>query len=281
MVITVISDCRDSNAQMRACVRAAALIPGAHHVQFCGVSSEIEAAGNVVDALDALAGHSGILLVNVAPRNGDAKRHGNGVPFGACVVDGSWILGTLSGAVLSLVQKVLGRLIPELRRFKMEMVVHQLGLGAQEARRIADAQFRSFEILPRLAAVTVRDGRMPEWEPHRANIPVPPHCVWMVDCFGNLKLTILPWETRFRPGRILQYRIGSQTCMFRCYPSLASIPDGVIGVTVGSSGLGRVRFLEIQMQGGSAAVALGLKSGDMVSLTCTAKSKAKTLGVVA
>lgn len=42
-------------------------------VSFVGVTNDIQAAGNIIDILDAIEKNSGIILVNVAPRNGKAK----------------------------------------------------------------------------------------------------------------------------------------------------------------------------------------------------------------
>ena len=45
------------------------------------------------------------------------------------------------------------------------------------------------------------------------------------------------------------------------YNRLKDIPDGQVALTIGSSGLGSKRFLEIMQQGASAASTLALQSG--------------------
>jgi hypothetical protein len=72
MNITIINDCRDANAVGRQSTRASVLIGGP--VSFVGVQNDIEAAGNLIDILDAYGGAPGAILVNVAPRNGKAKK---------------------------------------------------------------------------------------------------------------------------------------------------------------------------------------------------------------
>ena len=71
MNITIINDCRDANAVGRQIARATSLLGGS--VSFIGVSSDLQASGNIIDVLDALEENPGIVLVNVAPRNGKAK----------------------------------------------------------------------------------------------------------------------------------------------------------------------------------------------------------------
>ena len=79
MFTTFINDCRDANAVARQISRANTLLEGP--ADFCGVSTDLEAAGNLVDVLDAANGQPGNVLINVAPRHDKAKRWPNGTPL--------------------------------------------------------------------------------------------------------------------------------------------------------------------------------------------------------
>lgn len=72
MNIIIINDCRDANAVGRQIARTGSLLN--NPVSFIGVTSDIEAAGNIIDVLDAYGEHPGIILANVASRNGKAKK---------------------------------------------------------------------------------------------------------------------------------------------------------------------------------------------------------------
>lgn len=77
MFCTIISDCQDDNVFGRQKTRIAALFGSSiDAITMIGVSNELEAAGNLVDVLDAAGGASGIVLVNVAPRDDKAKQRG-------------------------------------------------------------------------------------------------------------------------------------------------------------------------------------------------------------
>ena len=72
MFVTIINDCKCENAKIRQVTRVASLFDCS--VYFSGVANDIEAAGNLVDVLDACEGREGIILVNVAPRHGGGKK---------------------------------------------------------------------------------------------------------------------------------------------------------------------------------------------------------------
>lgn len=72
MNTTIINDCWDQNATGRQVSRANALLSGP--TTFVGVKNHFEAAGNLIDSLDAFNGTPGVILMNIAPRNGDAKK---------------------------------------------------------------------------------------------------------------------------------------------------------------------------------------------------------------
>src|SRR5512141_546524 len=104
MFVTLINDCRDANAFGRQATKAGALL--GRLVVTVGVRNDLEAAGNLVDALDAAEGREGVILVNVAPRNGDAKKWPNGTPFGWFKCGGTLVVASIDGLTLSLAKKL-------------------------------------------------------------------------------------------------------------------------------------------------------------------------------
>jgi S-adenosylmethionine hydrolase len=84
--------------------------------------------------------------------------------------------------------------------------------------------------------------------------------VWLVDNFGNCKTTILPEEIGFEEGKKIQTRFGMATQ----YRQLRSVPDGELALTIGSSGYGENRFVELVIQGKSASALLKIKVGDVI-----------------
>lgn len=261
--VTIINDCRDDNARGRQLTRAAALL-GAP-VNFIGVTTDLaghaadlEAAGMLIDALDAATGQPGVILVNVAPRNGEGKRWPNGTPFGYFRVGEVLVVASIAGFALTLIKK-LG-LAETVEVFDIPTVVETLVtnnlLDADTAQRITATQFRSFEFLPRAAAWLGQGYTLPTDSLPISEIAAAPQAVWWVDNFGNCKTTVLADElteelkTRLRDTYNLAY-----------YDRLKDVPNGECALVTGSSGLGNRRFIEIVMQGGSAAAKLGLKTG--------------------
>lgn len=256
--ITIISDCCDDNARMRLTTRAAALIPDAGNVAFCGAASDLEAAGHLVDALDALTGAPGLIMLNVAPRNGCAKQWRNGSPLGHFLRGRTHVFTTIGGLELSLLAKLEGGAPVTLALFDVATASAQLGFRPEDVSRVARTQFRSFEFLPRVAAAVLR-GQLVTTVTHTYETKAP-KAVWYVDAFGNVKLTLMAPEVDFEPGRSVSMRVSGGVLNVVCFDGLAAIPDGILGLTIGSSGLGTRRFLELQIQGGSAAQQLGLSA---------------------
>lgn len=250
--VFILTDCQDPNARMRMEARCAAMFRWSR-IHFVGVKNTLEAGGCLVDLLDALFGKQAIVLVNVAPRNGEAKKHTNGTPFGFCRVGNALVFGTVDGYIFSFLEKVLEQKLT-VNVFDIPVAVRHLGLSAAEQERVIRTQFRSFEFLPRVAHAVWRGKDIPatKW----SEAPPLPARVWWVDCFGNCKTTLLPQEVGFRPEATIRITVQGRECDLPCYARLADIPDGVIGLTVGSSGLGNYRWLEIMKQGASAAEAL-------------------------
>ena len=258
MFVTIINDCQDANAFGRQTARAIDLFVGP--VVPIGVHNEMEAAGNIIDILDAGGKTDNVILVNVAPRNGKAKKWPNGTPFGYFKVDKSLIVSSIDGYALSLIKKF--GLATEIQVMDIPTVlaamVEQNHIEPARQEYITNTQFRSFEFLPR-AAHWITDGfNVPSTPYAITEVPDAPHAVWFVDNFGNCKTTMLPDDVEFAAGKKLQTNFGEITC----YNRLKDVPDAETGIIIGSSGYKDKRFLEFVIQGQSAANKYNLKPGD-------------------
>jgi len=258
--VTVINDCSDPNAMGRQAIRIATLFEQCTIVPL-GVGSDLEAAGNLIDALDASLGKPGVILVNVAPRNGDAHQYTNGTPFCYFWYKETLVVSSFSGLTLSLVKK-LG-IVDAVELIDLEATVRK-NCESIEAEWIINTQFRSYEFLPRVAVwitqkkeVVSTTTSLQEYENSDA--------IWWIDCFGNLKTTMLPDEVDFLSVGSIMLSISSQpiTC---CPEGLKSVPDGKIGLVIGSSGIGSSRWLEVVINGGSAAKYFNLSGAQLIEI---------------
>ena len=260
MFVSIINDCRDTNEQGRQTTRASVLFPGAN-ISFVGVNnfSEIEAAGNLVDMLDAATGSDGIVMVNAAPRHGSGKKYKNGTPFGYFHYNRKLVVSTISGHTLSLAKKfgMIEKLYITDVPTVLEAFVEQKKFDQDAQSRTVLSQFRSFEYMPFLARWLYDTENIPSTELALSEVPDAPKTVWWVDNFGNSKTTLLPEELAFEPGKKIKTKVGT----FTCYNRLKDVPNGEAGMTIGSSGFRNKRFVEITVQGKSAAEKFGLYSG--------------------
>lgn len=224
--------------------------------------SELEAAGNLIDIMDASDGQEGVILVNSAPRHGRGKKWPNGTPFGYFYYKNTLIASTIAEETLSLVKKF--GVAQSLHLTDVPTVVDAMiakGLLDKELRDIiAKSQFRSYDYLPRLAK-WVKDGiEVPHEEYSFDNIADASKTVWLVDNFGNCKTTVLPEEIGHEAGKMIQTKFGE----IPCYTHLRDVPNDQPGITIGSAGLGSKRFLEIVVQGKSAAKQFNISSGSEI-----------------
>lgn len=258
MNITIINDCRDANAVGRQITRAASLLGGS--VSFIGVTDDLQAAGNLIDILDALEENSGIVLINVAPRNGRAKKWENGTPFGYFWYKKILILASIDGFTLSFIKKF--KLAWYINILDVSTVLDQLiacgALSKQLKDSITRTQFRSYDFLPRAASFLACGKKLCGTQLSIKNIPDVPPAIWWIDNFGNCKTTLLLDD------------IKNQSCILTKFgtlphfPRLKDVPDKTTGIITGSSGLGKNRFLEIVVQGGSAEKKFGISVGDAI-----------------
>lgn len=250
MFVTIITDCHDGNARVRQETRYSALFPQAA-IHLMGVSSDLEAAGNLIDVLDAAGDTEGIVAVNVAPRHGKAKRWPNGTPFGYFWVKNVLVVCTLDGEVLSLAKKF--DLLKEVFVTDIVTVLRAANYDEETVLRAATSQFRSFNYLPRLAESAWKNKTVPGESWSLDTIPEPSLGVWWIDSFGNCKTTLLPEDISFVHGEKRKLLLNGLTLEAVCYTQLRDVPDYETGLTIGSSGYGEKRFLELVVQGTSAA----------------------------
>lgn len=260
MFVSIINDCRDPNAMNRQVVRAAQLfnLP----VSPVGVTNDIEAAGNLIDTLDASEGKEGVILVNVAPRHGKAKKWPNGTPFGFVQYKDTFIFPTVDGLCLSLLKKL--DLASEVKVFDIPTVIDLMikrgELPEEKRTLIVDSQFRSYEFLPRVAKWYTSGQDIPADTLSLSELLTAPQAVWWVDNFGNCKTTMLPEEIGWEPGKKILTKFGEIPCYYR----LKDVPDNEPGLIVGSSGIGTRRFIELVVQGRSCADRFGITSGSVL-----------------
>lgn len=274
MFCTVINDCLDPNAVGRQGSRIASLLGvGPTFVGVGGTLShdnefdaaELEAAGCLIDVLDATEGREGLVLVNIANRHGKGKRWENGTPFGYFWHGKTIIVSSIDGCVLSLAKKV--GVLNEISVMDVGVVMKYLaseGVVSDEiALHVSRTQFRSFDFTPRVGAFLLSQVEVPSTVTvlESANFMVDiPASVWFVDNFGNVKTTILPEEIGFQVGLKIMTRYGE----ISCYERLKDVPNNEAALIVGSSGIGVHRFVEFVVQGKSCAQVYDIKVGDQI-----------------
>ena len=270
MFVTVINDCKSENDIARQETRLMSLfgVP----TSFVGVSSDfsvnatLEAAGNLVDTLDALEDREGIVLLNVAPR-GEQKKDGyNGTSFCYFRFKNVLVISTVRGHSLSLVKKL--DLITEINLVSVDDVIafaHSVGLVSDgQAAYIPVSQFRSFDFTPRLAHWLHTGIQVPHTTINLDSIENMHDCIWYVDAFGNCKTTLLADQINVQFGEKVKTNLGE----FVYYQRLKDLPKGETALYLGSSGIGGRRFVEIatQMQTGSAAKTLHVGVGQEITI---------------
>ncbi len=265
MNITIINDCRDDNAAGRQKIRVRSLFN--QPATFIGVKSDLEAAGNLVDALDAQGEKEGVILVNVAPRDGDAKKWENGTPFAYFWYKKVLVVASIDGLTLSLVKK-LGLTktvrIMDIPRC-LEIMIEKGYLSDTLKEQIAITQFRSYNFVPRIGYYLSKEKEIEgeDWE--ISQVPDAPQAIWWVDSFGNCKTTVFSDEFILEKGKEVETNLGK----FTLHTSLKDVADKHPALIEGSSGLGHRKFMELVLQGGHAAGAYKLRTGDKITIPTT------------
>ncbi len=249
------TDCKDSNAIVRLTARLQALFPD-KPIYANGINSDLEASGCIVDTLDALRKglNSHIIIGNLAPR--EEKKHKNGAPFYFGYIKDEIVIANYT--CFSLCAK-LG-LIDTIYETDVYTVCREF-LDEDEAKRIANSQFRSFEYVPLLAMWVYEKKDIPNTE-----ISIHPDAnqkIWWVDNFGNVKTTFTRDEIllKVKEGYV-DISINDNIMTFPFYEKLSDVPVHERAVIIGSSGYGNIRFAEIVIQGKSAASEFKLSVGD-------------------
>lgn len=253
---TIINDCADGSARTRQELRFDTLFGVRPTFLGVGSYSPIEAAGNLVDQLDVLTkfpladkSRENIVLVNVAPRAEDVKQKwDNGTPFCYFRIDNTLVVSTYEGHCLALARD-LG-ISSDVELLDVPTVtaaaVEWRDLSAEEAEKINHSQFRSLEFLPLVAYWLWKGKPVPSKKQSLAELPSPKGQVWQIDNFDNVKTTLLPEDTKFEQGKQITLFNGE---VATCYRRLADVPKGVTALTIGSSGYGAHRFLEVVVGG--------------------------------
>ena len=263
MYVTIINDCHDPLTMNRQTVRAATFFPATN---ISGVAvgnyADLEASGVIIDTIDAAMDEPGIILANVAPRHGKAKKWPNGTPFGHIKYQNTHIFATVDGATLSLIHKY--GLASEIEVYDIPTVLDAMikhGKLAEHLRGpITNTQFRSYEFLPRVAKWYMNGVDLPSEKHPLSDFLPAPLAVWYVDNFGNCKTTAWDSDIKHKAGTKIKTQWGD----LMCYDRLKDVPNGEPAVIVGSSGYRDHRFIEIVVQGKSAAERFGIKVGDTI-----------------
>lgn len=257
MFTTIINDCKDDNARGRQESRLASL--HSTGLSFIGVESDLEAAMQLIDVLDATEGRPGLILVNVAPRGGRTAQWENGTPFGYFRFGDTLIVASVDGYILSAV-KALGLLteVNLLDTHTSATAMLKAGFISEDAAsRIPTTQFRSFDFIPRAGVFMQGGGTLPSTLHDLALIPDLPKAIWHIDNFGNCKTTLITTdvatsETSTRFGTLPYFE------------QLRNLPDGTAGLVHGSSGLRETRFIELMIQQSNFARQHNVHIGDSV-----------------
>ncbi len=293
----IITDCADGNARARQELRFANLFGS--KPTFLGVdadvvlgegnkAADVEAAGNLLDLLDASGNIPGsspdwpaVILVNVAPRGGKTtKIWENGTPFCYFHIGQTLVVSTYARRCLSLIRDIGGIETVELLDVPTvtAAAVEWGELTPAGAERINHTQFRSLEFLP-LVARWIYDKRpMSSTTQTLDDIPTIDPSVWHIDSFGNVKTTLLPSDINFADGKTITLANGETV---QCYTHLADVPRGVPALIIGSSGYGDDRFLELVIQRSNAAERYGLSVGSPILAPSLQTAKKPQLAALA
>ena len=261
MFVTIITDCRDANTTGRQATRLATLFPQTQ-ITMAGIAdfTEIEAAGNLIDMLDASEGEEGVILVNSAPRQ--KKKWPNGTPFGYFWYKKTLVVATIDGLALSLAKKlglateILVTDIPTVT----ESLVKKRIIIPDLAHQLVHTQFRSFDYMPRLAKWVMDGISIPSKVYNFTEVEDIGKSIWWIDNFGNAKTTVLPEEIGFEAGKKIMTKIGELTC----YTRMKDVAVGTPAIIVGSSGVEGKRFVEIIVLGQRASDTFNLHVGQEI-----------------
>ena len=267
MFVSIINDCSDGNAMNRQASRYASYLNasvfplGVHDFGDNG-NGELEAAGNLIDALDAAGGNKGLVAVNVAVRHGKGKKWPNGTPFGYFHYKDTLVISTIDGYCLSLVKKL--KLTKKINVLDVPTVIDKMieqdNYSKEYRKLVVDSQFRSYEFVPRVAKWLMNGIELPHEKYAIEKVANAPDAIWWVDNFGNTVTTLMPEDIKFKPGKKIKTKYGTLTC----YDRLKDVPNNEAALIIGSWGIDNRRFVSLVVQGKSAAKQFGLVSGSPI-----------------
>lgn len=251
--VTLITDCRDGDARSRQntnYVRAGIPLTG-----FLGISHKLTAAGAIATHIALLEGEPGIVIGNAAPRgDADAPKRSNGSPFGYLEHEGTLIVSTVDCPGLTL--------LPRLGFGDTVNVIDIPAIAAtlfpdneERQHRAIRTQFRSLHVLPFLVAYLWEHSKIKS-TPELIS-PLQGEFIYFVDAFGNCKTTLTDQSFQGETLVVSNQEIPR-------YRRLSDVPIGKLGLVTGSSGPFGNEFLEIVLNGKSAAEKLGIKTGDQL-----------------
>jgi len=264
MFISLITDCSDDNALNRQSARLTSYFNAPVSSVRCSFyesegNGELEAAGNIIDSLDATGGTEGVVIANTAHRDGKGKKWPNGTPFGYFYFKKTLVISTIDGYTLSLVKKF--NLTPSIHLLDVPTVIDEMiKRGHHEngnRNLVVESQFRSYEFVPRVAKWITEGIRVPYGEYSIDNVDDAPKAFWHIDGFGNTLTTLLPEEVGHKQGKKIKTRFGEITC----YNRMKDTPNGETALIIGSNGIKNQRFVSLFIQGKSAAKEYGIKTG--------------------
>lgn len=263
MIVTQITDCKDANALGRTESRISSLLQCP--VNSVGVNDlldgigTVEAAGNLIEVLDAIEDREAIVIVNAAPRQGEGKKWENGTPFAWFQYKNTKVISSIQGNALSLVKKL--KLVDYVNLIDiphvLPFVIEKNLITIEIAERIRNTQFRSFDYLPRVAYWLSQNIQLPSTEYSLTNVEDIGNRVWWIDNFGNTKTTLLASELDINEGKV-QTKFG----LLPYYNRMKDVPNGETALITGSSGIESKRFVELIVQGEPFAKKYGVKVGD-------------------
>lgn len=275
IALSIITDCADPNARARQELAYNQLFDNPS-LTFLGVDTatskapELEVAGNLVDQLDVLSRFgsgdrdSGI-VAQVAQRGSEIKlQHDNGPAFCFFEHKNTLVAATLNNCLVfardeGLVRDVEVVDIPTV----VEAAVQDGRLTREEAETIANTQFRSLEFLPLLMRWVKDNRNVPSKTVTLTEDVLPPAkpVIWHIDNFGNGKSNMHPEAIGFEDGMEVELACGKLAV---CHTRLADVRTGEAALTVGSSGYGKRKWLEVVVGKGRADTKLSLSVGTAV-----------------
>lgn len=261
MIINYFTDCAcDQNGRTRLHNEVISRFAqfGPIYLQLEGIKTEFEAALCIVDAI---AMGADVVLANVAPRHheNDDPAWANGTPFGWVSFEYKgktrYVFATIDGYTLSLLQQTLGAQKLEVNMWTIEEVAPHLPLSDEEKKDMVDTQFRSLYFLPIAASEIVKGTKLPSkiWQA----VPEVPKCILFVDHFGNAKTSLTRKDLgAVQYGDMIRMVIKGKKIDVVFKKRLKDVAIGQPALVEGSSEINGHKFLELMVNGGSAAYIL-------------------------